>query len=201
MKRHLKAKLSIGKPLSARRTSESTASDKQFAGDNIDATANAGPNDRNVPVSQLGRVDVWVVNSKGELVRCNEGTTADGSTKADVSLCVVDSLQKYALKRSLPAKKVEAAFEAIMRAMPVKSLRLGKPLFTPESLQEDLSEWLLEAYEVDPNTRLNSQAIAQHRRERQLGQSPRRFLASGDRAHPRRKRQALERGQGPNASE
>lgn len=154
MKRHLKAKLSIGKPLSARRTSESTASDKQFAGDNINATANAGPNDRNVPVSQLGRVDVWLVNSKGELVRCNEGTAADGSRKTDVSLCVVDSLQKCALKRSLPAKKAEAAFEAIIRAMPVKVLRLGKPLFAPESLQEDLSEWLLEAYEVDPNTRL-----------------------------------------------
>jgi hypothetical protein len=148
MKRHLKAKLSIGKPLSARRTSESTASDKQFAGDNINATANAGPNDRNVPVSQLGRVDVWLVNSKGELVRCNEGTAADGSS----SLCVVDSLQKCALKRSLPAKKAEAAFEAIMRAMPVKVLRLGKPLFAPESLQEDLSEWLRQRRPSTPKT-------------------------------------------------
>ena len=41
-----------------------------------------------------------------------------------------------------------------MRAMPLKSRRLGESLITLRSLQEDFNKWLWEAYEVDPNTRL-----------------------------------------------
>lgn len=152
MARDLKAKLSIGKPTSTRRTSEPTG--KLLTRANIDVTDNGAPNDRNDSDPQLGRVDVWLANAEGEFVRCNEGTAADLSKGPYVSFCVVDSLQKQALKNSVPTGKVKAMFEAMVWGKPLKSLRLGEPLFPLQSLEQALSEWLLDAYEVDPNTRL-----------------------------------------------